>query len=456
MRQKDLHVVILGLQLGDLVWGKMETFHKWPALITCDPICGQFVYSELGYEVQYHVEFLGAKHSHAWIKGYCIELYSETVFKNDLSSTKKSKKKKSQISRNLKQYNQLQNAIKEANALVDVTNSRRMECCVFENADGKALLAKSQRKFTEYMEFPINKSTNKTCNKNDSTIVQICSKPNRCCIQQNSPSKTQNSNEQTEPFLMSCYNNTESNNSLLTLTPQQRLSFDIEVYKKSEVAFTVDLKQFLARNNLHLENTYWENVPVNTYQLFQVVNEFGGYEMVTQKAKWSNIYREITNTYEKYKGKLEKKDKSFILEKIQKKPKIVQHKPDDDIFCSLYQKFEELENANRMCYFEEEIKSAQKELGICIRFHDEPAPVCPLLEYKFPLIDSAFSDDSQAQIAEGFQVPDIFAFESHLDKYWTPNSSNHSKTDPDNASINLEDLHDLRDQIELISYEINQ
>lgn len=27
-RQKDLHVVILGLQLGDLVWGKMETFHK--------------------------------------------------------------------------------------------------------------------------------------------------------------------------------------------------------------------------------------------------------------------------------------------------------------------------------------------------------------------------------------------------------------------------------------------
>lgn len=94
---------------------------------------------------------------------FTIVMSVETLLQ---SSTKKSKKKKSQISRNLKQYNQLQNAIKEANALVDVTNSRRMECCVFENADGKALLAKSQRKFTEYMEFPINKSTNKTCNKN--------------------------------------------------------------------------------------------------------------------------------------------------------------------------------------------------------------------------------------------------------------------------------------------------
>ena len=53
-----------------------------------------------------------------------------------------------------------------------------------------------------------------------------------------------------------------------------------QVYKKSEVAFTVDLKQFLARNNLQLEITFWENIPVNIYQLFQAVNDLGGYETV--------------------------------------------------------------------------------------------------------------------------------------------------------------------------------
>lgn len=94
---------------------------------------------------------------------FTIVMSVETLLQ---SSTKKSKKKKSQISRNLKQYNHLQNAIKEANALVAVTNSRRMECCVFENADGKALLAESQRKFIEYTEFPINRSANKACHKN--------------------------------------------------------------------------------------------------------------------------------------------------------------------------------------------------------------------------------------------------------------------------------------------------
>ena len=98
----------------------------------------------------------------------CLQLLC--LFGNLFQFSRKKSKKKLQSFRNIRQYNHLQSAIKEANALVDVTNNKRMESCVFENADGKALVAELQMESREYTTLPINKSTNKDSYKNGNIL----------------------------------------------------------------------------------------------------------------------------------------------------------------------------------------------------------------------------------------------------------------------------------------------
>ena len=66
---------------------------RWPAVISPDPSDGgSRILDEDDEPLSYHVEFLGMKHSHAWVHTRFIELYGRLNDQQPLSSQKKGPK----------------------------------------------------------------------------------------------------------------------------------------------------------------------------------------------------------------------------------------------------------------------------------------------------------------------------------------------------------------------------
>ncbi|XP_036369697.1 uncharacterized protein LOC118768051 isoform X2 [Octopus sinensis] len=93
-------------------------------------------------------------------------------------------------------------------------------------------------------------------------------------------------------------------NPTLSMSLEEKLTQDIENYHRHEADFSVDLKKFLTFNNMDLEVAVWENITIDPYQFYCVVLDAGGYNNVTEKMKWAVIYREVTNTLQKNRGRV--------------------------------------------------------------------------------------------------------------------------------------------------------
>ncbi|KAG8139213.1 hypothetical protein E2320_001986, partial [Naja naja] len=62
--------------LGSLVLAKMQTWPRWPGILSPDPIDGQYVkYDFNGHVESHHVEFLGNPHSRSWTSIKYIDPY---------------------------------------------------------------------------------------------------------------------------------------------------------------------------------------------------------------------------------------------------------------------------------------------------------------------------------------------------------------------------------------------
>ncbi|GAB1607447.1 hypothetical protein Ahia01_001028200 [Argonauta hians] len=88
------------------------------------------------------------------------------------------------------------------------------------------------------------------------------------------------------------------------VTLSQRFTQGIESYQMEKMKFTRDLNQFLCHHKVYLESAVWENITVDPYLLYSVVQHSGGYSTVTSHKKWADIYREVTNTFQKCRGQL--------------------------------------------------------------------------------------------------------------------------------------------------------
>ncbi|XP_077976338.1 zinc finger CW-type PWWP domain protein 2-like [Styela clava] len=147
---------------GSLVWARLAGYCRWPSIICCEPAGPEFVIKdEDGDPFSYHVEFLGTKHSVAWVNYKKIDAYGnlnkqealETcsqpfsqISMNRFHFGPKRRKKKFCVTRKKKVgaqlAEQLQFAIDEADALIDVDKEQRLESCKYRY---NAALVESQK-----------------------------------------------------------------------------------------------------------------------------------------------------------------------------------------------------------------------------------------------------------------------------------------------------------------------
>uniref|UniRef100_A0A670Z207 Zinc finger CW-type and PWWP domain containing 2 n=1 Tax=Pseudonaja textilis TaxID=8673 RepID=A0A670Z207_PSETE len=100
--------------LGSLVLAKMQTWPRWPGILSPDPIDGQYVkYDFNGHVESHHVEFLGNPHSRSWTSIKYIDPYPSS-FKVDECKRKKAWYK---------------SALEEANKLLACSTQQRLDKC---------------------------------------------------------------------------------------------------------------------------------------------------------------------------------------------------------------------------------------------------------------------------------------------------------------------------------------
>ncbi|XP_032093413.1 LOW QUALITY PROTEIN: zinc finger CW-type PWWP domain protein 2 [Thamnophis elegans] len=78
-QKHGLKFIYSKFQLGSLVLAKMKTWPRWPAILSPDPIDGQYVKYDFNGDVEsHHVEFLGNPHSRSWTAIKYIDPYSSS------------------------------------------------------------------------------------------------------------------------------------------------------------------------------------------------------------------------------------------------------------------------------------------------------------------------------------------------------------------------------------------
>ncbi|XP_026564011.1 zinc finger CW-type PWWP domain protein 2 [Pseudonaja textilis] len=106
--------------LGSLVLAKMQTWPRWPGILSPDPIDGQYVkYDFNGHVESHHVEFLGNPHSRSWTSIKYIDPYPSS-FKTDECKRKKAWYK---------------SALEEANKLLACSTQQRLDKCYLSKKD---------------------------------------------------------------------------------------------------------------------------------------------------------------------------------------------------------------------------------------------------------------------------------------------------------------------------------
>lgn len=121
--QAGLTYVYSNMLEGTLVQAKLTGFTAWPAVICNDPIEGQFFdTNDNGNPTKYHVEFLGKRHTQAWVEARSTVNY-DGIPKEPPSKNGKLKK----------MPQALIDAYFEAEDLRSLSNEDRLEQCVLSN-----------------------------------------------------------------------------------------------------------------------------------------------------------------------------------------------------------------------------------------------------------------------------------------------------------------------------------
>jgi hypothetical protein len=149
---------------GQLVWGKLNPYPSWPAIISPDPWCFNTYFSdekELKGRL-FHLEFLGKSRTHAWLPQEMVEPYQGTSSLIDsVRPTRRSK---------LLQY-----AIDEADKMSLLSNEERLSKCVYTIAvkEKSRKLRKEKKNFESKTKLTTSAklSTVKRLKKNTDTEV---------------------------------------------------------------------------------------------------------------------------------------------------------------------------------------------------------------------------------------------------------------------------------------------
>jgi len=129
-----LTYVYSNMQEGTLVLAKLTGFTSWPAIICNDPVEGKFFETnEFGNPTKYHVEFLGKRHTQAWVESRSTVNYTGFP-KEPLGKNGKQKK--------LPQA--LIDAYFEAEDLRNLSLEEKLEQCVLSRGLAKRLKKKGK------------------------------------------------------------------------------------------------------------------------------------------------------------------------------------------------------------------------------------------------------------------------------------------------------------------------
>ncbi|XP_064614225.1 uncharacterized protein LOC135477933 [Liolophura sinensis] len=370
-RKIGLKYVFSELEEGALVWATVVGYCRWPALVTKDPSCG--VSMDVDQEEDplfYHVEFLGEPRSHGWVRSHFVTVYGhknpEGPKEPDSSSTSTSKSEcrsglqaKSLNKRRGKRItNQTQKpklkvyrrqsvdvAIKEAETMLGWSEEERLKTCVFkwlrdETQEHSRAEPNSAFDFTDEDENTVlrHKSKGRGKKRKKSRQGDVKEKSKHLPAKSEAPLKRNfeimcngegdkcqhragkkeisftTSNGQIRHKTSSYRTNFGFKSSLVNTTKEERLAFDVEMYRRNEKAFEHDVRRFMDRHSMKIgASPVWQNTPVTLFQLFITVFELGGFHYVCKQKGWARVYREVTNSPSSTSGSVAK---SFYLRNL--------------------------------------------------------------------------------------------------------------------------------------------
>ncbi|XP_021376338.1 uncharacterized protein LOC110465085 isoform X2 [Mizuhopecten yessoensis] len=311
-RKLGLNYVMSQLAQGTIVWAKMMGYCRWPALVTMDPACGLSCEWDIDGEPQvYHVEYLGTKHSHGWIRADKLTLYGHKEEDNPQKRKCRTKQMVRTMAANKIQRRKYQKvpvdlAVMEADELFHLNEDQRLAVCTFKYSK------KVEEKQTESQ---IRTTDGRKRSKKDSqqSCCQLCGvdtqsqkKPVKrgrklaASLHKDDavvPSSRQHSidNDTLSQSDIFQFENLKFKSTLVDKSKEEKFKIDVEMYKKNEKAFDHDLRRFMARNKVAVSKTpVWQRVSIGLFQIFLSVFERGGYKKVCVSRSWAAVYKELT------------------------------------------------------------------------------------------------------------------------------------------------------------------
>ncbi|XP_078571339.1 uncharacterized protein LOC144859019 [Branchiostoma floridae x Branchiostoma japonicum] len=299
-RKYGLRYVLSEIAVGSLVWARLDGFARWPAVLSPDPESGEHTeVDEDGDVTWYHVEFLGPKHSHSWCTYNRVEVYSKTDATTNIAQVAKSRTKKKgrryplviapKTSSALQQKN-LNNAIKEADHLMSLTNKQRLQKCQFQwsprtrgdsdEDSSKGYRVKSSPVVDSNCCKKISKDKRNTGKKG--TFRSSGSTTNRQ-TEDADRSSNKHKNMQASGIGVHCFDHS-------VLPP--------DLGSCTEKDFSMMVSAFMTSHGKHVSSPpVWNGSKVSLYQLITAVMEKGGYSQLSKRGKaggWAGIYRLLT------------------------------------------------------------------------------------------------------------------------------------------------------------------
>ncbi|XP_033762626.1 uncharacterized protein LOC117344085 [Pecten maximus] len=324
-RKLGLNYVMSQLAEGTLVWAKMMGYCRWPALITKDPACSMSCeWDNRGEPQVYHVEYLGTKHSHGWIRADKLTRYGHKEEDNPQKRKCRTKQMALTMANNKIQRRKYHKvpvdlAIMEADDLLRLNEDQRLALCTFKLI--KKLEEEKQTESqvkTDGRKRRSKKNPQQSCCQLCGGDTQVKKKPDRRYITERISVALQ----QADAVVPSCptglshdtdndtpsqsdkfhFENLEFKSTLVDKSKEEKFKIDVEImtvslqmYKRNEKAFDHDLRRFMDRNKVTVSRIpVWQRVPIGLFQLFLSVFERGGYKKVCLSRSWSAVYKELT------------------------------------------------------------------------------------------------------------------------------------------------------------------
>ncbi|KAL2084649.1 hypothetical protein ACEWY4_020167 [Coilia grayii] len=127
LKKNGLKVIYSKLPAGSLVLVKASKWPLWPAILSPEPSCNEYViYDGNGHVSEYHLEFLGRPHTRYWACAHKVEPF------RPLSTNVKCLKGTSRHS--------YKTAMEEAMSMQDLACEERLQLCHFQPENCKFLL----------------------------------------------------------------------------------------------------------------------------------------------------------------------------------------------------------------------------------------------------------------------------------------------------------------------------